>query len=113
MTRRPWKADVSLSPEQTALLIETQFPDLATGATFTRAPLALDLSIAFSFPPPGEARGTFREAYLGRINEAAWDRARFRALWYGGILALYGGEIGDHALRAAGVYALRSAAAPE
>jgi hypothetical protein len=50
---------------------------------------------------------------LGRINEAAWDRARFRALWYGGILALYGGEIGDHALRAAGVYALRSAAAPE
>lgn len=70
---------------------------------------ALDLSLAFSFLPP-EARPAFRAAYSGALDEAAWDRARFRALWYGAILTLYGGEIGDDALRAAGVYALRSAA---
>ncbi len=73
---------------------------------------ALDLSLAFSFLPP-DARPAFRAAYSGPINKDVWDRARFRALFYGAILTLYGTEIGDDALRAAGVYALRSAAAAD
>jgi aminoglycoside phosphotransferase (APT) family kinase protein len=68
---------------------------------------ALDLSIAFSFLAP-EARPAFRQAY-GPIDEAAWDRARFRALHYGVMLTWYGGEIGDDALQAVGEFALRSA----
>jgi aminoglycoside phosphotransferase (APT) family kinase protein len=68
---------------------------------------ALDLSLAFSFLPPA-ARGAFREAY-GAIDDATWDRARFRALHYGVLLTHYGTEIGDDAIRAAGEYALQAA----
>lgn len=68
---------------------------------------AVDLSIAFSFLPPA-ARPALREAY-GPVPEAAWDRARFRALHYGVVLLLYGRETGDEAFRAAGEHALRGA----
>jgi aminoglycoside phosphotransferase (APT) family kinase protein len=68
---------------------------------------ALDLSIAFSFLPPA-ARPAFRAAY-GPIDDATWDRARFRALFYGVVLVEYGLGIGDEAIRAAGAYALRAA----
>jgi aminoglycoside phosphotransferase (APT) family kinase protein len=69
---------------------------------------ALDLSIAFSFLPPA-ARAAFREAY-GPVDDATWDRARFRALHYGALLTDYGAEVGDDAIRAAGEYAIRAAA---
>jgi len=70
---------------------------------------ALDLSIAFSFlPASGDARAEFRAAY-GAVDEATWDRARFRALNYGVILSLYGIDTGDTAIREAGLYALRVA----
>jgi aminoglycoside phosphotransferase (APT) family kinase protein len=70
---------------------------------------AVDLGIAFSFLPPN-ARAAFRAAYDAGadvpIDEATWDRARFRALHYGAVLVLYGAEVGDAAIRAAGEYAL-------
>jgi aminoglycoside phosphotransferase (APT) family kinase protein len=69
---------------------------------------ALDLSIAFSFLPP-RARDRFRAVY-GPINDATWDRARFRALHYGAALFASGADSGDEAIRAAGEYALRAAA---
>lgn len=68
---------------------------------------ALDLSIAFGFLPPA-ARRAFRDAY-GTIDKATWDRARFRALWYGVVLTHYGMEAGDTTIREAGEYALRHA----
>jgi aminoglycoside phosphotransferase (APT) family kinase protein len=68
---------------------------------------AVDLSIAFSFLPP-VARVTFREVY-GEIDEATWQRARFRAIHYGAILTEYGAGTGDEAIRAAGEYALQFA----
>ena len=68
---------------------------------------ALDLSIAFSFLPR-EARDTFRDAY-GPIHDATWDRARFRALFYGAVLSEYGAAAGDAPIRRAGEYALRTA----
>ena len=70
---------------------------------------ALDLSIAFTFLPP-EARSTFREAY-GTIDEATWDRARFRAFHYGVALLLYGKSEGDEAIAKVGHDALRYGAA--
>lgn len=70
--------------------------------------LALDLSIAFSFLPSG-ARNAFRDAY-GPIDDATWDRARFRALHYGILLVHYGADVGDEAIRSVGEHALRSAA---
>ncbi len=69
---------------------------------------AIDLSIAFSFLPP-HARSLFRSAY-GVIDGPTWDRARFRALHYGIILIEYGSDVDDAAIKAAGEYALRSAA---
>jgi len=57
---------------------------------------AIDLTIAFTFLPP-EARGAFREAY-GDIDEATWNRARFRAFHYGVLLLNYGTSIGDEAM---------------
>jgi aminoglycoside phosphotransferase (APT) family kinase protein len=69
---------------------------------------ALDLSIAFSFLPVS-ARDRFREVY-GPIDDATWDRARFRALHYGATLVDSGADSGDEASRAAGEYALRAAA---
>jgi aminoglycoside phosphotransferase (APT) family kinase protein len=68
---------------------------------------ALDLSIAFSFLP-ARARDRFRAAY-GPIDDATWDRARFRALHYGAALVVSGAGSGDEAIRAAGEYALRAA----
>jgi aminoglycoside phosphotransferase (APT) family kinase protein len=67
---------------------------------------ALDLSITWSFLPPS-ARPAFREAY-GPIDDARWNRARFRALFYGAPLIEYGVETGDEAMRRAGEYALRA-----
>ncbi|QRK10847.1 phosphotransferase [Archangium violaceum] len=71
---------------------------------------AIDLTIAFTFLPP-EARGAFREAY-GDIDEATWDRARFRAFHYGVALVLYGRSEGDEAITRVGHDALRYGATP-
>lgn len=49
---------------------------------------ALDLSLAWTFLPL-TAHPTFRKGY-GAIDAATWDRARFRAIHYGAILAEYG-----------------------
>jgi len=68
---------------------------------------ALDLSIAWSFLP-ASARDAFREEY-GPIDDATWNRARFRAIHYGAMLITYGAGIGDDAIRTAGEYALRAA----
>ena len=67
---------------------------------------ALDLSIAFSFLPPA-AQQRFRQVYED-IDEATWNRARFRAIHYGLILVEYGRDIADPAIRALGDYALRA-----
>ncbi|HZI07832.1 MAG TPA: phosphotransferase [Archangium sp.] len=66
---------------------------------------AIDLTLAFTFLPP-EARGAFREAY-GDIDEATWDRARFRAFHYGMALLLYGRSERDEAITQVGRDALR------
>jgi aminoglycoside phosphotransferase (APT) family kinase protein len=66
---------------------------------------ALDLSLVYSFLPPS-ARDAFWREY-GEVDEAARDRARFRALFYGAVLTHYAAEIGDAALLAAGRFALR------
>lgn len=71
---------------------------------------ALDLSLAFTFLPQ-DARPAFRAAY-GPIDAAAWDRAQFRAIHYGAILMLYGADVGDEAIRAAGEYALLGSTPP-
>lgn len=68
---------------------------------------AMDLSIAFTFLPPGARKG-FREAY-GGVDDDTWSRAQFRALHYGVVLLEYGQGIGDDALTAAGAYALDNA----
>jgi aminoglycoside phosphotransferase (APT) family kinase protein len=70
---------------------------------------AVDLCIAFTFLPP-EAREAFREAY-GDIDEATWDRARFRAFHYGVALLQYGPSVGDEAITQVGWDALRYGAA--
>jgi len=70
---------------------------------------AIDLTIAFTFLPP-EARGAFREAY-GDIDEATWNRARFRAFHYGVLLLHYGTSVGDEAITRVGRDALRYGAA--
>jgi aminoglycoside phosphotransferase (APT) family kinase protein len=70
---------------------------------------AIDLTLAFSFLPP-EARGAFREAY-GDIDEATWNRARFRAFHYGVLLLHYGVSVGDEAMTRIGRDALRYGAA--
>ena len=49
---------------------------------------ALDLSLAWTFLPVA-AHAAFRAGY-GPIDAATWDRARFRALHYGALLAEYG-----------------------
>jgi aminoglycoside phosphotransferase (APT) family kinase protein len=66
---------------------------------------ALDLSVAFTFLPPF-ARPAFRAAY-GEIDDATWDRARFRALFYALILTEYGEAVGDDAMRTVGRTAMR------
>lgn len=49
---------------------------------------ALDLSLAWTFLPVA-AHAAFRDGY-GPIAAATWDRAHFRAIHYGAILAEYG-----------------------
>lgn len=71
---------------------------------------ALDLSIGFSFLPPS-ARQIFRDAY-GPIDDAAWDRARFRALFYGVVLTEYGLAVSDSALVEVGHFALEGVLVP-
>lgn len=70
---------------------------------------AIDLTLAFTFLPP-EARGDFRAAY-GEIDEATWDRARFRAFHYGVALLQYGRSEADEAIARVGLDALRYGAA--
>jgi aminoglycoside phosphotransferase (APT) family kinase protein len=65
---------------------------------------AIELTIVFTILPP-EARATFRETY-GHIDEATWDRARFRAFHYGVALLLYGRSEGDEAITKVGWNAL-------
>lgn len=68
---------------------------------------ALDLSIAWAFLPR-PARDQFRARY-GTIDDAAWRRARFRAIHYGAILSEYGAAVGDAAIRSLGLTALHLA----
>ncbi|MGV3616236.1 MAG: phosphotransferase [Fimbriimonas sp.] len=68
---------------------------------------ALDLSIAFTFLPP-RARPAFRDAY-GEVEDAAWDRARFRAAFYAVVLVEYGRAVGDGGMERAGIDAMRFA----
>ena len=68
---------------------------------------ALDISIAFAFLPP-TAREEFRQSY-GGVDDATWNRARFRALFYGILLTYYGCETANEPFRMAGEYALRAA----
>jgi aminoglycoside phosphotransferase (APT) family kinase protein len=70
---------------------------------------AEDISIAVSFLPE-YARNDFRAAY-GPIDDATWDRARFRAIFYGATLIHYGQEIGDREIASAGFHALNNVAA--
>lgn len=67
--------------------------------------VALDLSIAHSFLPAA-AHAEFREAY-GPIDEATWRLARFRALFYGAILTVYGHDVQDADLLREGRLMLR------
>jgi len=71
---------------------------------------ALDLSVAFTLLPAG-ARAAFRDAYGPLPDPAAWDRARFRALFYGAALTEYGLAVGDDPIRESGERSLRSALA--
>lgn len=58
---------------------------------------ALDLMLGYIlFDEP--SREAFFEAY-GEVGEAARDRARFRALFYGVALMLYGVDVGDEGMR--------------
>lgn len=68
---------------------------------------ALDISIALSLLPP-VARPEFEAAY-GPIDQPMWDRAKFKAIFYGPPLVLYGMDVGDRAIRRAGEDALRLA----
>ncbi len=68
---------------------------------------ALDLSLAWTFLPVA-AHPAFREHY-GPIDAATWDRARFRAIHYGAILAEYGRAEGIAPLLDLGTTALRRA----
>jgi aminoglycoside phosphotransferase (APT) family kinase protein len=68
---------------------------------------ALDLSIAFTFLLP-QSRSEFETVY-GNIDADTWERARFRALFYGAVLTHYGVETGDEPIRLAGEFALRNA----
>jgi aminoglycoside phosphotransferase (APT) family kinase protein len=68
---------------------------------------ALDLSLAWTFLPVA-AHPIFREHY-GPIDPATWDRARFRAIHYGAILAEYGRAEGIAPLLDLGIATLRRA----
>ncbi len=68
---------------------------------------ALDLSLAWTFLPVA-AHPTFRDSY-GVIDATTRDRARFRAIHYGAILAEYGHAEGIVPLLDLGIAALRRA----
>jgi aminoglycoside phosphotransferase (APT) family kinase protein len=70
--------------------------------------IALDLSIAHTFLPPG-AHEVFRQAY-GPIDEPTWRLARFRALSYGLILSIYAARTNDADLRREGRFILNNIA---
>lgn len=57
---------------------------------------AVDLSIAHTFLPT-EAHANFRDAY-GTIDDATWQRARFRSLQHTSVLAMYCHDVGDSRL---------------
>jgi aminoglycoside phosphotransferase (APT) family kinase protein len=59
--------------------------------------VALDLSIAHTFLPPG-AYDDFRRVY-GPIDDATWRLARFRALSYGLILSIFAHQTNDTDLK--------------
>ncbi len=64
----------------------------------------LDLSIAFSHLPE-RPRPEFAESY-GPIDDATWDRSRWRGLHHGIILTHHGRQIDEAALTAIGERAL-------
>ena len=68
---------------------------------------ALDLSLAWTFLPFA-AHAAFRDSY-GPIDAATWDRARFRAIHYGALLAEYGRAEGIAPLHELAIRALRHA----
>ncbi len=43
----------------------------------------------------------------GPIDDATWNRARFRVIHYGALLVEYGTDTADKLIRAVGEYALR------
>lgn len=62
--------------------------------------IAGDLSIAWTFLP-ASAHDLFRETY-GGIDEATWNRAKFRSIFHASTIAEYGHGIGDaHLLNSA------------
>jgi aminoglycoside phosphotransferase (APT) family kinase protein len=71
---------------------------------------ALDLAIAWMLLP-AEARPAFSGAY-GGIDDDAWKRARFRAVYHQANTVLYADEVGDEALRRACLASLRHAGRP-
>lgn len=71
--------------------------------------IADDLSIAWSFLD-GEAREAFFGEY-GEVERGVRERARLYALHIGAVIAGYGREVGDGALREAGRRALKFASA--
>lgn len=66
---------------------------------------ALDFSAVYGFLPPSAWEAFF--AVYGAIDDDTAARGRFRALYSGVILLLYGRSIGDTALEGAGETALR------
>ncbi|MGE0190543.1 MAG: phosphotransferase [Planctomycetota bacterium] len=69
---------------------------------------SLDLSIAFTLLPTS-SHAAFRAAY-GGVDEIAWARARWKALFYGVVLVPYGRDTDDPAIEAVGWRALEVAA---
>jgi aminoglycoside phosphotransferase (APT) family kinase protein len=65
---------------------------------------AVDLAFAFESLLPG-ARDAFAAAY-GAIDDATWERARWRGAYHSAIVAHYGMRIGDDELLRAGLAGL-------
>ncbi|MCA9314973.1 MAG: phosphotransferase [Planctomycetes bacterium] len=68
---------------------------------------SLDLSIAFTLLPVS-AHDAFRAAY-GGADDVVWERARWKALFYGAGLVPYGRDTNDAAIEAVGWRALETA----
>ena len=69
---------------------------------------AVDLSVVWTFLPP-EARERFFDVY-GEVDESMMRLARLRALMSAAAVGSYGWDVGDQALIAEGLRALRSVA---